>query len=243
MSALPKLTLFNDNVLSRYQIYNSIFVTLPFDTIRDTGVLLPLFQKMCEKGFEKGKNPTEIVETFFKKYQDNPTEKEQIDLLFHFIKYIERLVVLFDAVEDAAFPIVNNMEGFGTLRNSKETAILSNKKEQLKKYLEEFKVRIVLTAHPTQFYPGSVLGIITDLDKAIQNDDLLLIKKLLAQLGKTPFYKKKKPTPFDEAVSLIWYLENVFYDSVSNIYNYIQDNIYDGNPTENEIIDLGFWPG
>ena len=47
MSALPKLTLFNDNVLSRYQIYNSIFVTLPFDTIRDTGVLLPLFQKMC----------------------------------------------------------------------------------------------------------------------------------------------------------------------------------------------------
>jgi len=243
MSALPKLTLFNDNVLSRYQIYNSIFVTLPFDTIRDTGVLLPLFQKMCEKGFEKGKNPTEIIETFFKKYQDNPTEKEQIDLLFHFIKYIERLVVLFDAVEDAAFPIVNNMEGFGTLRNSKETAILSNKKEQLKKYLEEFKVRIVLTAHPTQFYPGSVLGIITDLDKAIQNDDLLLIKKLLAQLGKTPFYKKKKPTPFDEAVSLIWYLENVFYDSVSNIYNYIQDNIYDGNPTENEIIDLGFWPG
>ena len=67
MSALPKLTLFNDNVLSRYQIYNSIFVTLPFDTIRDTGVLLPLFQKMCEKGFEKGKNPTEIVETFHSK--------------------------------------------------------------------------------------------------------------------------------------------------------------------------------
>ena len=77
------------------------------------------------------------------------------------------------------------------LRNSKETAILRDKKEELKKHLEDFKVRIVLTAHPTQFYPGSVLGIITDLDKAIQNDDLLLIKKLLAQLGKTPFYKKK----------------------------------------------------
>jgi len=243
MSALPKLTRFNDNVLSKYQIYNSIFTTLPFSTINNTGVILPLFQEMCEKGFKKGQNPTQIVENFLSKYQDSPSKKDKTDLLFQFIQYIERQVVLFDAIEDAAFPIVNNMDGFGTLKNSEEIAILSNKKEQLKKHLEEFKVRIVLTAHPTQFYPGSVLGIITDLDKAIQNDDLLLIKKLLAQLGKTPFYKKKKPTPFDEAVSLIWYLENVFYQSVPKIYNYIQHHIYDGKPIDNEIIDLGFWPG
>ena len=243
MSALPKLTRFNDNVLSKYQIYNSIFTTLPFSTINNTGVILPLFQEMCEKGFKKGQNPTQIVEDFLNKYQDLPSAKAKTDLLFQFIQYIERQVVLFDAIEDAAFPVVNNMDGFGTLKNSEETAILSNKKEELKKHLEEFKVRIVLTAHPTQFYPGSVLGIITDLDKAIQNDDLLLIKKLLAQLGKTPFYKKKKPTPFDEAVSLIWYLENVFYHSVPKIYNYIQHHIYDGKPIDNEIIDLGFWPG
>jgi phosphoenolpyruvate carboxylase len=243
MSELPKLVRFNENVLSKYQIYNSIFMTLPFDTISNTGVLLPLFHEVCKKGFQEGKNPTDIVNTFFQKYQENPTEKEKTDLLFRFIQYIERQVVLFDAIEDAAFPVVNNMNGIGTLRNSKETAILSDKKEALKAHLEDFKVRIVLTAHPTQFYPGTVLGIITDLDKAIQNDDLLLIKKLLAQLGKTPFYKKTKPTPYDEAVSLIWYLENVFYHSVSKIYNYIQNNIYDGNPMDNEIIDLGFWPG
>ncbi|WP_298782109.1 phosphoenolpyruvate carboxylase [uncultured Polaribacter sp.] len=243
MSGLPKLARFNNNVLSKYQIYNSIFMTLPFDTINNTGVMLPLFHKICENGFKEGKNPTEIVETFFKKYHENPTEKEKTDLLFLFIQYIERQVVLFDAVEDAAFSSVNNMDGIGTLRNSKEAAIIGNKKEELKAYLEEFKVRIVLTAHPTQFYPGSVLGIITDLDKAIQNDDLLLIKKLLAQLGKTPFYNKKKPTPFDEAVSLVWYLENVFYHSIPKIYNYIQHNVYDGKPIDNEIIDLGFWPG
>ena len=243
MTAIPKLARFHNNVLTKYQIYNSIFITLPFDTITNTGVLLPLFHKVCEKGFQEGKNPTEIVATFFKKYQENPSDKEENDLLFRFIQYIERQVVLFDAIEDAAFPIVNNMDGIGTLRNSKETAFLNDKKEALKRHLEEFKVRVVLTAHPTQFYPGSVLGIITDLDKAIRNDDLLLIKKLMAQLGKTPFYKKKKPTPFDEAVSLIWYLENVFYHSVSKIYNYIQDNIYDGKPIDNEIIDLGFWPG
>jgi phosphoenolpyruvate carboxylase len=243
MSALPELTRFNDNVLSKYQIYNSIFITLPFDTIDNTGVLLPLFHKICEKGFEHGKNPTEIVEEFFTKYHDSSEGKNKTDLLFQFIQYIERQVVLFDAIEDAAFPIVNNMNGIGTLSNSKEIAILNDKKEELKKHLEDFKVRVVLTAHPTQFYPGSVLGIITDLDQAIQNDDLLLIKKLLAQLGKTPFYKKTKPTPYDEAISLIWYLENVFYHSVPKIYNYIQHNVYDGHPIDNEIIDLGFWPG
>ena len=243
MTGLPKLARFNENVLSKYQIYNSIFMTLPFDTISNTGVLLPLFHELCKKGFKEGKNPTEIVDTFFEKYQENPTETEKTDLLFRFIQYIERQVVLFDAIEDAAFPVVNNMDGIGTLRNSKETALLGNKKEALKAHLEDFKVRVVLTAHPTQFYPGTVLGIITDLDKAIQKDDLLRIKKLLAQLGKTPFYKKEKPTPYDEAVSLIWYLENVFYESVSKIYNYIQNNIYDGNPMDNEIIDLGFWPG
>lgn len=243
MSVVPKLTRFNENVLSKYQIYNSIFMTLPFDTINNTGVLLPLFHEVCKKGFSEGKNPTEIVEAFFRKYQENPTEEEKVKLLFQFIQYIERQVVLFDAIEDAAFPIVNNMDGIGTLRSSKENAFTNGKKEELQKYLQEFKVRIVLTAHPTQFYPGNVLGIITDLDKAIQNDDLLTIKNLLAQLGKTPFFKKEKPTPYDEAVSLIWYLENVFYHSVSKIYNYVQQNIYEGDVLDNEIIDLGFWPG
>ena len=154
---MSALTRFNDNVLSKYQIYNSIFATLPFHTINNTGVLLPLFHKICKKGFKNGKNPTEIVEKFFKKYLDSSySEADKKDLLFLFIQYIERQVVLFDAIEDAAFPIVNNMEGYGTLPNSHETAILSNKKEELKKHLEDFKVRIVLTAHPTQFYPGTV---------------------------------------------------------------------------------------
>ncbi|MHB1195712.1 MAG: phosphoenolpyruvate carboxylase [Lutibacter sp.] len=243
MHKLPKLTRFNENVLAKYRIYNSIFMTLPFDAVSKTGVMLPLFHEICENGFSNKKNPTEIVEVFFKAYHTNPSEKDKINLLFRFIQYIERQVVLFDAIEDAAFPIVNNMDGVGTLRNSKETAALENKKDALKKHLENFKVRVVLTAHPTQFYPGAVLGIITDLTEAIQQNDLLKINQLLAQLGKTPFFKHVKPTPFDEAVSLIWYLENVFYYSVSGVYNYIQSNIFDNQPIDNEIINLGFWPG
>src|SRR5690606_24395369 len=55
--------------------------------------------------------------------------------------------------------------------------------------------------------------------------------------------KHKKPTPYDEAVSLIWYLENVFYKSFGEIYNYIQQNIFADNEAHNEIINIGFWPG
>ena len=243
MSVEPKLTRFNQSVLSKYQIYNSIFMTLPFDTITKTGVLLPLFHETCEKGFAQGDNPTTIVDTFFQKYQGRRSEESQINLLFRFIQYIERQVVLFDAVEDAAFPIVNNMDGIGTLRNLKEKATSENKLELLQQYLEEFKVRIVLTAHPTQFYPGSVLGIITDLSKAVKENNLNGINDLFAQLGKTPFFKREKPTPYDEAKSLIWYLENVFYKSFGDIYNYIQTNIYDDTKKHNEIINIGFWPG
>ncbi len=243
MTTQPKLTRFNENVLSKYQIYNSIFMTLPYDTITNTGVLLPLFHEVCKAGFSEGQNPSEIIETFFKKYQEKPSEKEKINLMFKFIQYIERQVVLFDAIEDAAFPIVNNMDGIDTLRNSKENADQENKKEALKKHLKKFKVRMVLTAHPTQFYPGAVLGIITDLTEAIHNNDLLGINMLLAQLGKTPFFKHKKPSPYDEAVSLIWYLENVFYHSVSKVYNYIKSNIFDNEQIDNDIINLGFWPG
>ena len=65
---------------------------------------LPLFHETCKKGFANGDDPTTIVDTFFKKYQARRTKESQINLLFRFIQYIERQVVLFDAIEDAAFP-------------------------------------------------------------------------------------------------------------------------------------------
>ena len=243
MNKKPKITRFNENVLAKYNIYNSIFSTLPFETIRNTAVLLPLFHEVCNKGFEDKMPPEEIVEQFFNTYQSDLSDQERIDLMFRFIQFIERQVVLFDAVEDASFSVVNNIDGVGTLRNSKETATQEHKLQALKDHLSEFKIRVVLTAHPTQFYPGSVLGIINDLIDAIKANDLPNISKLLAQLGKTPFFKKEKPTPYDEAVSLIWYLENVFYDAISGIYDYLQTNIYDGEPIDNNLINLGFWPG
>lgn len=243
MYTLPKIERFNQNVLSKYHIYNSVFITLPFDAIDNTGVLLPLFSEVCDKGFKKNWSPKKIVDHFAKKYLDHASEEEKIDLMFRFIQYVERQIVLFDAIEDAAFPIVNNLEGRGSLRDIKEKSEAKDKRDELIAFLENFNVRTVLTAHPTQFYPGSVLGIITDLTEAIRQNDLLKIKQLLAQLGKTPFFKKEKPTPFDEAVSLVWYLENVFYQTIGDMMQYLQKNVFDGNIIENPIINLGFWPG
>ncbi len=243
MYTLPKIERFNQNVLSKYHVYNSVFLTLPFDAINNTGVLLPLFSEVCNKGFQKNENPKQIVDFFSKKYLDNTSEKELINLMFRFIQFVERQIVLFDAIEDAAFPVVNNLEGRGSLRDIKEKAEAKDKIDELKEFIGNFNVRVVLTAHPTQFYTGSVLGIITDLTEAIRQDDLIKIKELLSQLGKTPFIKKEKPTPYDEAVSLIWYLENVFYQTSGEMLSYIQKNIFDRNSIQNPIFNLGFWPG
>ena len=163
--------------------------------------------------------------------------------MFRLIQNVERQVVKFDAIEDDAFSEINNMDGVGTLRNLKEQVESTNKKIELKKYLNNFKVKPVLTAHPTQFYPGSVLGIITDLSESVKRNNLIEIKNLLAQLGKTPFFKNKKPTPYDEAVSLSWYLENVFYNSIADIFKYIKTNIFDNDFNHYDLLSLGFWPG
>ena len=115
MPTQPKLTRFNQNVLSKYQIYNSIFMTLPFDTITKTGALLPLFHETCQKGFEKEQDPTTIVETFFKKYQDRRSVATQISLVRTLIQYIERQVALFDAIENARLPTVDSRDGIGRI--------------------------------------------------------------------------------------------------------------------------------
>ena len=73
----PKIDRFNENVLSKYQIYNSIFLTLPFDTITNTGVMLPLFSTECKKGFEIKQNPTQIVDKFFENIMRNQQKKRK----------------------------------------------------------------------------------------------------------------------------------------------------------------------
>ncbi len=234
---------FNNNVVVKFQLYNSLFSTLPFHRIERTGILLSLFQNDCEDGFKKLLSPTDIIEAFFDKHTNYKEQQERLDMLFRMIQYVERQVVLFDALEDAAFTSVTDMGGAGTLKQL-ELEVTQHKREKaIEKKLKQFSVQLVLTAHPTQFYPGQVLGIINDLSKALGENDAAKTNTYLQQLGKTAFLKKQKPTPFDEAVSLIWYLENVFYTAAGRIVNSLENQYPDSLNDGNSIIKMGFWPG
>jgi len=235
---------FQDEVLTRFELFKSLFLTLPFQRVKDTGTLLPFFAKQCEKGVDQHLTPDEIIKSFFDQHEEFSSEEQRIDLLFRFVQYIERQVVLFDAIEDSSFQMVGrgddenvlgalikNAEGNGDMRRK----IVSK--------LKDFSVRLVLTAHPTQFYPGPVLGIINDLIDAIKTNDIHSIHLLLQQLGKTPFINKNKPTPVDEAASLAWFLENVFYKVASEIQSFIDDELDVDTEEVKQLIELGFWPG
>ena len=235
---------FKRNVTDKYTIYNSLFSALPFSGIANVGALLPILLQACIDGYVDSKTPMQIVDHFFTQHTNAKDEADKVARLFKFVQYIERQIVLFDAIEDAAFETVNNVEGPGSLKSLINETNFAGKTQVLKSKLKKFKVRVVLTAHPTQFYPGSVLGIIHDMNEAIGKNDFHTINAYIQQLGITPFFNKKQPTPLDEAVNLMWYLENILYPSIGNIYNFINrevfENSYDG---ENPFIELGFWPG
>ena len=236
---------YQTEVATRYTIYNSLFLDLPFSDIYRTGTLLPILTSLCQAGFEKGKTPKEIINQFFEDMLSDKSSKERHDLLFLLVQYVERQVVLFDSIEDAAFEKVNDLKGKGTMTALLSRAESDKKKEELIEKLRTFSVRLTLTAHPTQFYPGNVLAIITDLEEAIRNNDLGNINLLLQQLGKTGFIKKDKPSPYDEALSLCWFLEYVFYPSISEILvrvlKQLEIPIHEwDNPN---LLMVGFWPG
>lgn len=244
MKLSQKQTTFQNEVLTRFDLFKSLFLTLPFQTVKHTGTLLPFFTTHCENGVNNHLPPEEIIDSFFDQYEQFVQEEDRIDLLFRIVQYVERQVVLFDAIEDSSF---DHVSGTDDVRGLHSLFQLSNNNPQLKKQiinkLKDFSVRLVLTAHPTQFYPGPVLGIINDLIEAMKINDIPNIYLLLQQLGKTPFINKEKPTPVDEAISLAWYLENVFYRVASEIQSKIDDELEVPTEDVKQLVELGFWPG
>ena len=234
---------FKNLVGIKFQLYNSLFTSLPFHRIEKTGILLSMLLNNCEEGYKKKQSPTEIIGEFFSKHTNYKLPEEKLDLLFRFIQYIERQVVLFDALEDAGFKDIHDINGVGTLKHLESEVIQNNKQDELKEKLKSFAVRLVLTAHPTQFYPGSVLGIINDLANALEENNAVQINMYLQQLGKTAFFKKQKPTPYDEAINLIWYLENVFYSAAGRIISFLKNQFPDAVNDHNPVVTMGFWPG
>lgn len=235
---------FRQIVENKFQIYNSLFMSLPYDKMTNIGMLLPFLSEESKIGYEAGKTPEEIVEEFFKNHTDLQTEEQKTELLFKIIQYIERQVVLFDSIEDAAFPNMHSESDNGTVTNMYERSLQDHKLEKIREKLKDFAVKIVFTAHPTQFYPNSVQRILHDLRNAITSDSITNIDMLLQQLGKTPFVNKEKPTPIDEALSIIYYLRYVYYDTIGELFTKIKSTFGSEHfHLHEDLIQLGFWPG
>ncbi len=232
--------IYEKEVELKYQLYNSLFLTLPLDAVEQTGLLLPLLDEACKSGLDAGLSPEQIIKEFFAAHRPQFTSEQQIQFLFKVIQYVERQVVLIDALEDSAYAAIHRTEERDRLRQLSERASADDLQTELTNLLETFSARIVLTAHPTQFYPGQVLAIITDLTAAIGNSDADQIRDLLQQLGNTPFFKQEKPSPFEEAVELSWYLGNIFYPVFGQIIDRLSDQ---GSVNNQNLLSIGFWPG
>ncbi len=244
MRLSQKKAAFQNEVLTRFDLFKSLFLTLPFQRVKHTGTILPFFTTHCEKGVEEHLDPESIIDSFFGQYEQYVQEDDRIDLLFRIVQYVERQVVLFDAVEDSAFKAVGKSDETAGLDSIFRLAQANPEtKQQIINRIKEMSVRLVLTAHPTQFYPGPVLSIINDLIDVLKLNDIPKIHLLLQQLGKTPFINKQQPTPVDEAISLAWYLENVFYRVASDIQSKIDDELEISSNDTSQIVELGFWPG
>ncbi len=236
-------SVFTQEVHNKYLVFNTLFSRLPYDKMTKIGQLMPFLHDLSETGFEQGKEPKVIIEAFFSQYTSIKDEKEKIDLLFRFITYIERQVVLFDSIEDSAFEKLTPLNGKGTLQHTLDLATQQNKLAEVQQKLKNFKVRVVFTAHPTQFYPNSVLRIIQDLEELIPRNDINGIDALLQQLGKTPFINEQKPSPLDEAQSIIFYLRHVYYQVIGEIHEKLNSYFPENEQGFSPVLELGFWPG
>lgn len=229
--------LFRQIIINKYSIYNSLFLNLPHDHSTYTGIYIPLLRKLSKEGFAAAKSPADIIEEFVEHHTDVENLEQRFELMFRIIQYIERQVVLFDCVEDAAFLEFQRPQIRSYLQPESEHF------ETLKNHLKKFSTRLVFTAHPTQFYPNEVQIIMYELRQSIQKNDITAIDNLLNQLSYTPFVKREKPTPFDEAKSIIYYMRYVYYQTIGKLYHEVFRNIEEEPDFNPQLIELGFWPG
>ncbi|MFX0557293.1 phosphoenolpyruvate carboxylase [Maribacter sp. CXY002] len=243
MQQLERLEEFKKSVQNKFNVYNSLFLNLPYRNIENVGMLIPLLMDQSEKGLKKGLNPKEILENFFHNFAEIDSEKDRIDFMFRIIQYVERQVVLYDSVEDAAFPKMHKHSSSLSLKDYFQLVERNNSWDDIADKLDNFSARLVLTAHPTQFYTPAVLDIITNLRTLILEDKIDEIDVALQQLGLTSLVNAKKPTPLDEAKNIIYTLRHVYYDAIGEMYSYIKGSLGTRKFENHNIVKLGFWPG
>ena len=172
MTKLKSVEAFEKSVKNKFNLYNSLFLNLPYSRIENVGMLIPILYHAGNEGLNAGQDPKQIIDGFFATQTNLKTEKEQVDFLFRVIQYVERQVVLFDSVEDAALPGIREMGDDLSIRDFFHQFAQSENLNEIVDKLSTFSARIIFTAHPTQFYPPRVLDIIAKLRKLINEDNI-----------------------------------------------------------------------
>lgn len=239
----PIVKYYEEEIELKYQLYNSLFLSLQLEAVEKAGNLIPLLYQACSKGLQKEQDPITILDTFFGSHKAELSDKDRDDFLFKVIQYIERQIVLIDALEDAAYTKIHRIHGENSYASISDKVKKENLMDKMAQTVKDFGVRVVLTAHPTQFYPSQVLAIITDLMRAIKSGEVAFVRDMLKQLGKTPFYQKIKPTPLDEANRLTFYLRDTFYPAIGQLLDKTAEDYKEALEQNNQFISLGFWPG
>ena len=130
MNDHAQLNEFENEVKKKLYVYNSLFLNLPFRTVSNVGKLIPLLQHVCRQGLDSGRDPLLILDSFFSIHTDITSEKENIQFMFHVIRYVERQVVLYDSAEDAAFEQLVQVDDHLSLKDS-FTLLAGNQKNAL----------------------------------------------------------------------------------------------------------------
>ena len=91
----------------------------------------------------------------------------------------------------------------------------------LKEWLDNFSVRPVFTAHPTEAARRSVLSKMTTIAKLLEQPDSQIKNERLAEaidlLWQTDELRLGRPEPLDEAVNSIYYLDELLLETVPEV--------------------------
>ena len=135
-----RLEEFKKSVTNKFNIYNSLFLSLPYKNVENVGILIPLLLDQCEKGLKEGKEPQEILEVFFSNFVNIQDERERLDFMFRIVQYVERQVVLYDSVEDSAFPKLQEYSSSLTIKDYFELVNRTKNWDKVSKKLSTFSV-------------------------------------------------------------------------------------------------------
>ena len=106
MRKLNKKERFQESVLSKFHVYNSIFATLPYESISETGNLLPIFSEFWKIIYEEyllTKKMLLKISNFKELMENEPANKLSIETR-------EAVVMPLITIQQYALQIVNEID-------------------------------------------------------------------------------------------------------------------------------------